>query len=907
MWWDESLSHYRATKPIPYLLSNQIHFSSGERTVRTVDNHPPLYFVLLRSILLAAGDTEFAMRWLSMAWGVLIVPLVYQCGRRLFGAASGLMGALLASLSPLYLWYQQEIRPYTMVTALGLLSFCFLLRLTAVTSAAESRRCRAVWATLYVLSVAAMLTTHYLAFLLLAAEVAILLHAWLGGRRRLGWAVLAVCAAAGAVLWWGLKALPKQATLPSFGFLPLWTLVNDVFQQFTLGLYADALWPLRWVAVGLLAAALAVLFTQHRRLPWQHTLWALLCFALPVAAIYVVSLFRPAYMNVRHLIFASPTYYLLLGAGVAEARRRWVRIPLGVAWAAMAAGMILSTALYFGAHLAGKADHRAWGRYLSDRLRPGDAVIVNPAPISELYEYYVDSAAPWVGLPALEPQGSEVMPLYDLAETYDRVWIAHSSTPGWADTRHLPRRWMDLNATQIASANFSSATTSLGISAYRRRLPLLEALPEGVLPLALRFGEQLALHAYSSPTDGVTSGHVLQLSLYWQATRPLEGDVRVSLSLSDDAGLLWASADYAPVQGVYPATEWPTEQIVRDDVDLEVPAGVPPGRYRINVSVYPADGSGPALAVRDVADGADRLLGLIVPIDEVEVTRPDHPPSDRDLPLGQRIGCRLGPLTLLGHNYGGGAYRPGDIALLDAYWRANRVPRRDVTFELQLLDEEGEVLARREVLPAGDYLPTSWQRGEVVRGQYRFRIPVDAPAGRYVLALGEGGRRAAPVPLSTLTVGIPAGERTFEIPPMALMIGANLGDRVELIGLDLETETIRAGEVVSYTLYWRALDGMHQNYTVFNHLVGADGQTWGQWDSQPQGGGMPTTRWVPGQVVADRYQVPVAADAPAGTLEIRVGMYDLQGMTRLPVHEENGAVVGDSVVAATIPVTGGGE
>ena len=40
---------------------------------------------------------------------------------------------------------------------------------------------------------------------------------------------------------------------------------------------------------------------------------------LPVLQIYLISLVRPIYMNIRHLIFASPFYYLLLGAGVAWA------------------------------------------------------------------------------------------------------------------------------------------------------------------------------------------------------------------------------------------------------------------------------------------------------------------------------------------------------------------------------------------------------------------------------------------------------------------------------------------------------------------------------------------------------------------------------------------------------------
>jgi hypothetical protein len=85
--------------------------------------------------------------------------------------------------------------------------------------------------------------------------------------------------------------------------------------------------------------------------------------------------------------------------------------------------------------------------------------------------------------------------------------------------------------------------------------------------------------------------------------------------------------------------------------------------------------------------------------------------------------------------------------------------------------------------------------------------------------------------------------------------------------------------------------------------VAPDGRTWGQWDNQPQRGGAPTTRWVPGQVIADPYQIPVAADAPPGPLELRVGMYDRLSMTRLPVRDARGEPGGDYVALTQVEVS----
>jgi hypothetical protein len=140
-------------------------------------------------------------------------------------------------------------------------------------------------------------------------------------------------------------------------------------------------------------------------------------------------------------------------------------------------------------------------------------------------------------------------------------------------------------------------------------------------------------------------------------------------------------------------------------------------------------------------------------------------------------------------------------------------------------------------------------------------------------------------------------------------VHGNLNGKVELLGYDLEgvseqagQASIQPGQVVSCTLYWRALEGIDRDYTVFTHLTAPDGHTWGQWDNQPQQGLAPTRRWTPGQVIADPYQIPVASDAPPGQLELRVGMYDAQTMSRLPVLDERGAVLGDYIVLAKLEV-----
>ncbi|MBN1934425.1 MAG: glycosyltransferase family 39 protein [Anaerolineae bacterium] len=911
LWWDESLSHYRATKPFSFILSNRIMIPSGEAEVLSIDNHPPLYFALLRTAILAAGDSEFALRFLSAAAGALIVPLLYLCGVRLFDRWSGVLAALIAALSPFYLWYSQEARPYTLATFLGVLSFYALLRLLDVHGrddlAHQNARARSAgWGLVYVIAVALMLATHYHTFLLLLAQGSIWLISLVKGRRPLlGWVFGVTLFVAGVMLIWGWSAMPPQSDASGYRFVPLPALLRDVLHAFTLGLSADALVGVRWAAIGLALASTALLMVSCRT-PRMHALYVLIGFLGPGAAMFVLSLVHPAYLGSRHLMFASPFYYLLLAGGVARSghvrlgRRLSLAWPFAGALAVVLAGMSVSDVAYRTDPQYAKEDHRSWGRYLSERIRPDDGVLVIPAPIFDLYEYYVQTSAAHIELPLFgQPAEMTYVALEKWAGQYDRLWVAYSSTPGWANEGNIVLHWLEANARRASLVTFDSPSVVLQAHAFYTRLPVVDALPDGASVIGLGFEDQLALPGLSLPVQGVVSGKSLPLTLYWRAQQPLVRPYRLTLALRDDDGLVWASMDTSPLQGAYPTTQWPVDTLIRDPIDLDLLPGVPPGRYQLVLSVYPSDG-GVALAARRLEDGS--LQGLIVAIGEVEVVSGGA--SDGRLPSGVRP-ARFpdGGLQILGYRYDIIHRIPGDVLALHLYWQAKRTLWQDQSFTVQLVDGSGNVAAARTFAVSSRYPASAWAKGELIWGQYRFRIPATAAAGEYRLYLASGeasGRRR--ISLGTLAVDAPDESRVFEVPPMQHTLNVNFDDRIELLGYDLDTDTVRPGGVVSYTLYWRALQDIQLDYTVFNHLVAADDGVWGQWDGQPQGGAMPTTRWVPGQVIADPRRVPVAADAPAGPLHPTVGLYDARTMLRLPLRDEQGNVAGDYITLIEVQV-----
>jgi hypothetical protein len=125
-----------------------------------------------------------------------------------------------------------------------------------------------------------------------------------------------------------------------------------------------------------------------------------------------------------------------------------------------------------------------------------------------------------------------------------------------------------------------------------------------------------------------------------------------------------------------------------------------------------------------------------------------------------------------------------------------------------------------------------------------------------------------------------------------------------LLGSDLDPERVRPGETLRVALYWKALSDMDIPYTVFVHLLGADGQVVSGHDGEPVGGARPTTGWVPGEYITDLHEVEIPDSLSAGDYVLEVGLYDAgaPSMPRLQILGEEGQPEGDRVIFGPVAV-----
>ncbi len=253
------------------------------------------------------------------------------------------------------------------------------------------------------------------------------------------------------------------------------------------------------------------------------------------------------------------------------------------------------------------------------------------------------------------------------------------------------------------------------------------------------------------------------------------------------------------------------------------------------------------------------------------------------------------PVWLYDYSLDQDKYVPGDTLRLTLLWEALGRLVEDYSVSVKLLDVDGAVLAQQDSGPQGGQHPTSrWRPGERIADRHELKIPLDIPLGQYQLQVSL----YRPTDLSRLITldeeatlmeeSLSAWVKVkphFESGQLAIQhpLQVNLGDQVTLLGYDVSLEAVQPGQSLDLTLYWQARREMSEDYTVFTHLVAADGRIVAQQDNQPAEGRYPTSIWDTGEIVVDRYRLTTAADAPGGEYHLEVGMYLLSTLERLKV------------------------
>jgi uncharacterized membrane protein len=568
VWTDEGWSIWATDDPhLDVVLDNLAH-----------DRHPPLYFVALSGWRSLAGDSLLALRYLSIAAGILTVAITYRIGTDVFGRRAGLYAALLLAVLPIAVYYSQEVRHYGWFTLFVALSWlCFLRYL---------KRPRLSLLIGYCLSLTLAFYTLYFAILPLAVQIIVGL-AWRYSqnnpiKRPKLWLIGAWIAT--TVLYtpwlWVIATIQLPTLTSGIGNLP-GTYEATLANIPSLG---ELLLSTQWaLLLGLGALGIGAIW-QHRKIFLQ---WVVLLGGAGLLLIMLGLSMKFDLLSGRTLVFLVPMLVIICGYG-ASLVDTYVGSNLRslptVGSVLIGAWMVVTFATPTIIQPRINSDEAA--RAVAQEYGAGDLIVLETGWDDNAFAYQLRQVIPSAEiirtitradiyshekdlLPAIMPQ----------LESHRRVWIVQwlqapqimsALDKGTAGFQPVLRRELPVNADY--RQRFGDSTIKMVL--YEK--PQLDVK-------TWQFGDIFTLRDALPPTQ-VHDGERLPLDLWWSVSKQPTLDYSVGVFILDSAGAVRADHNGPPADK--PTTQWSVGDVYFDRHTLTIPADLPAGHYSLVVKVY---------------------------------------------------------------------------------------------------------------------------------------------------------------------------------------------------------------------------------------------------------------------------------------------------------------------------------
>lgn len=319
-------------------LSLSASYFSPAQIIRLViagsHKNPPLYYCLLHYWTVLFGDSDFSVRSMSAVFGFFSIVMIYKVGAILFDQKVGMWGSLLLALSAFHIQFSQEVRAYSLMSLLTLLSLYFFIKML-------KERIRNV-SIPYVLSTGLLMYTHVFGLFIVLVQniyVAILLFLSRGVSVK-RWMLLQGILVLLFMPWAGIL-MTKIARVQGNYWLPEPT-GHTLYGAFLN--YAGS--PLALLSFLILSVVAAAPFERIRgSINWnrffkpykeysgdvglstfERILLLLLWLLLPIILPFIISQFSQPIFHQKYAIGASLAFYLLVALGIERVNRKYVKV-----------------------------------------------------------------------------------------------------------------------------------------------------------------------------------------------------------------------------------------------------------------------------------------------------------------------------------------------------------------------------------------------------------------------------------------------------------------------------------------------------------------------------------------------------------------------------------------------------
>jgi 4-amino-4-deoxy-L-arabinose transferase-like glycosyltransferase len=587
------------------------------------DIQPPLYYYIIAGWGRLAGWSEWSLRFPSAFFGILLAPLTAILGWRLAPySKTAYFAALFAAAHPLLVYYSQEARMYTLLTALGVAAGYCLVK------AMDAWRPWRQWLAFIGIATAALYTHYFAFFLLLALGCAVWLEQVFHPRfalkttgttlKPLRSYLLASLVALVLYTPW-LGALWRRALVDASywqGEFKLGEGVRNIALSFVAGETAPAIQPV-WllILVGLVTLAALLLLLGMR--PREHAVrlfsYALPWLIVPVAGLLLLAFYAPKF-NPRYVMLALPGLLLLWSGGLAAGWQRWWPTkqiddkPQTRRWTGLRISpqffiSTLLTAFLLGVFMIAnfhwfhdrahtKDDWRQLTAFVRLQLEPQETVVLVSGHAWPVWHYYAPDI-PVTRLPAIDVLDvNSVLTFGNTAGPLRTVFTESAGVTGawlvgWQDevvdpTAIVPVQ-LELGGREKGQ---SAAFWGLKLRRFSQIRPQrIVSAPPISHPLDESFGGHLRLHGYHVMENG-------DLLLFWQRqieTARLAPDYQITGETYSGTGALLARLpDQRPSAYEYAVTRWREDEVVMGRIPWQEwlgPAQVV-GTYTVQLRVY---------------------------------------------------------------------------------------------------------------------------------------------------------------------------------------------------------------------------------------------------------------------------------------------------------------------------------
>jgi hypothetical protein len=421
------------------------------------------------------------------------------------------------------------------------------------------------------------------------------------------------------------------------------------------------------------------------------------------------------------------------------------------------------------------------------------------------------------------------------------------------------------------------------------RRPTLQ--PDGVLGrpsiTPLDYAGEVRLLSYEQSADEIAAAEPIQLTLYWQAQRPIGVTYDVGVQIVDKNGVIWSQPnvdrpyDWRFISGNDP---WPLDGYRMDPFILHLLDGTPPGQYSFNVGLVRRETQTTIAAY---------TLGQFIVTEPAHTAQPLEPsliPATDDFAAAG--------LRLLGTQLDRREAQPGDPMRLTLLWEVSDPAAAPPNGEigLELIAADGTLLWQQPALIASTYPPAQWQADDRLRTEVLLRLPASLPPGEHIWQVRLSTPDPAVWPVGPLR--LKAIDRLWTPPVITIQHEVPLAELATFLGANVSTTALEPGTPLVITLIWRSEVETSDSYRVFLHLLGPDGQLLTQSDGEPANWSRPTTGWLPGEIIVDERVLFLPDNLAAGEYTLLTGLYLPETGQRLPLPD------GQTVIQVTTFMVG---